>query len=136
MRFHYAKPNVYKQLDMTLSDKDQEFASAVTYLGKNVLLTIDRPLASRHPKYKFRYPLNYGFVPNTLAPDGEELDAYVLGINEPLQSFNGRCVAYIHRLDDADDKLIVVPEGMQFSDEEIRRLTFFQEQFFTSEIIR
>lgn len=123
---------------MTVSEKDQEgsFTQATQYLGKQVSLMIDRPLGSRHPDYHFEYPLNYGYVPHTISPDGEELDAYVLGGGKPLKTFNGRCIAVIHRLDDDDDKLIVVPDGVQLSNKEIRKLTWFQEQFFTSEILR
>lgn len=99
-------------------------------------MTIDRPLASRHPKHGFVYELNYGFIPGTLAPDGEEIDAYVLGIDRPIKSFTGRCIAIIHRLDDQDDKLIVVPDGMNFNNEEISTATHFQEQYFKSIIYR
>ncbi len=106
------------------------------YLGKTVFIKIDRPLGSKHPKHGFAYEVNYGFVPNTKAPDGEELDAYLLGVNEPVREFTGRCVAIIHRTNDDDDKLVIVPEGSQISDEEIRKAVNFQEQFFTSEIWR
>lgn len=110
---------------------------AKTYLGKEVTVTIDRPLGSKHPKYGFVYELNYGFVPETIAPDGEELDAYVIGPTEPVESFSGTCVAIIHRTDDDDDKLIVVaPEHVGITDDEIRAAPRFQEQFFTSEIWR
>jgi len=64
------------------------------------------------------------------------LDAYVLGVFEPLEEFKGRCIAVIHRLDDDDDKLIVVAEGIQYSDDQIRALTEFQERFFKSIILR
>lgn len=106
------------------------------YIGKMVKVEIDRPLNSKHPKYGYIYPVNYGYVPNTLSGDGEELDCYVLGVDNSIESFEGRCIAVIHRNDDDDDKLIIVPDGVDFSDEEIRDLTYFQEQFFESEIIR
>ena len=106
------------------------------YIGQLVEVQVDRPLGSSHPKYGFRYPVNYGFIPGTLSPDGEELDAYVLGISEPLTTYFGRCVAVIHRLDEDDDKLVVVPDGANFPDSDIRQLTQFQEQFFTSDILR
>lgn len=106
------------------------------YLGKTVTIKIDRKLGSKHPKHGFVYELNYGFVPDTIAPDGEELDAYLLGVDTPVETFTGRCVAVIHRTNDDDDKLIVVPEGKDFSDDEIRTRTHFQEQFFKSEIVR
>jgi len=106
------------------------------YLNQIVSVKIDRPLGSKHPKHDFVYEVNYGFVPNTTAPDGEEIDAYVLLINEPVSEYTGCCIAIIHRLNDDDDKLVVVPEGKELSDEDIRRLTKFQEKFFQSEIIR
>lgn len=107
------------------------------FLGKEVEVTIDRMLGSRHPKHGFVYEVNYGFISGTKAPDGEELDAYVLGVDESVQTFSGICIAIIHRLDDDDDKLVVIPKSLEdISDEEIRKVTYFQEQFFTSEIIR
>ena len=106
------------------------------FIGKNVSVKIDRPLNSKHPKHGFIYEANYGYVPNTVSGDGEEIDAYVLGVNEPVQEYTGRCIAVIHRTNDDDDKLIIVPEKMNLTDEEIRSFTNFQEQFFESEIIR
>ena len=110
--------------------------SSYGYIGKKVTVHIDRPLNSKHPKHGFIYQVNYGYIPNTVSGDGEELDCYVLGVNEPLESFEGECIAVIHRTNDDDDKLIIVPIGRSFSNEEIRKLTYFQEQFFESEIIR
>ena len=69
-------------------------------------------------------------------PDGEDLDAYILGVFEPLESFSGNCLAVIHRLDDDDDKLVVVADGASYADEQIVALTEFQERFFKSVIIR
>ncbi len=106
------------------------------YIGNIVKVKIDRPLGSKHPKYGFVYPVNYGFVPNTISEDGEELDCYVLGVHQPIKNFEGKCIAVIHRNNDDDDKLIVVLEGENYTDEEIRKLTHFQEQYFESDIIR
>ena len=106
------------------------------YIGNTVKVKIDRPLNSKHPKHNFVYQLNYGFVPNTMSGDGEELDCYVLGIDKAIENFEGKCIAVIHRTNDNDDKLIVVPEGKNYTDEEIRELTNFQEQYFESEIIK
>ena len=106
------------------------------YLNKNVEVIIDRPLGSKHPKHDFIYPVNYGYVPNTISGDGEELDCYVLGIFEPIKEFKGKCIAIIHRLNDNDDKLIIVPEDRKFSNKEIDVLVEFQEKFFKHEIIR
>ena len=111
--------------------------SARVFLGKTVAVKIDRPLGSTHPEHSdIRYPVNYGFIAGALAPDGSELDAYVLGVDEPVRTFIGRCIAIIHRTSDEDDKLVVVPGGQEFSDEQIRALTDFQERFFKSVILR
>ena len=108
----------------------------IDYLDKTLEVKIDRPLGSKHPKHSFIYPINYGYVPNTISGDGEELDCYVLGIYKPIETFKGKCIAIIHRLNDNDDKLIIAPENKSFSNNEIRVLTEFQEQYFKSEIIR
>ena len=108
----------------------------IDFLDKTLEVTIDRPLGSKHPKHGFIYPVNYGYVPNTISGDGEELDCYILGIYEPIEAVKGKCIALIHRLNDNDDKLIIVPKNKSFSNNEIQVLTEFQEQYFQSEIIR
>lgn len=107
-----------------------------SYIGKIVNVKMDRPMGTKHPKHSFIYPINYGYVPNTMSGDGEEIDCYVLGVFEPLEEFQGKCIAIIHRINDNDDKLIIVPEDKEYSDEAIRALTEFQERFFESIIIR
>ena len=106
------------------------------YLNKDVLMKIDRKLGSKHPKHGFIYTLNYGYIPNTISGDGEELDAYVLGVYEPIEEFKGNVIAIIHRTDDEDDKLVVAPKNINYSDDAIKALTEFQERFFNSIIIR
>jgi len=107
----------------------------MSYVGQTVTVVIDRPLGSRHPQHGFVYPVNYGYVPGAPAADGEDLDAYVLGIFEPIHELTGVCIAVIHRTNDDDDKLVVVPAGASYSHDQIRALTEFQERFFTSIIL-
>jgi inorganic pyrophosphatase len=109
---------------------------ATKYIGQTVTVTMDRPMGSVHPEWGFTYSVNYGFVDGTLAPDGGAVDAYVLGVFEPLSTFTGDCIAVIRRKNDDDDKLVVVPCGQVFPDNEIRKITYFQEQYFKSKIIR
>ena len=106
------------------------------YLNKIVTVIMDRPLGSKHPKHGFIYPVNYGYIPDIIAPDGEEQDAYILGIDVPLKEFTGKVIAIIHRINDAEDKWIVAPEKTSFSKEEIIQKVAFQEQFFDVEIIK
>ena len=106
------------------------------FLGKIIKVIIDRPFGTKHPKHGFIYPVNYGYVPDTISGDGEELDCYVLGVFEPVDKFEGKCIAIIHRTNDNDDKLVVVPKDKDYSDDAIEALTEFQEQYFEHEIWR
>ena len=106
------------------------------YVGKIIKIKIDRQFGSIHPKHGFIYPINYGFVPNTISGDGEELDAYLLGVFEPVDEFEGECIAIIHRTNDNDDKLVIVPVGKNYSNDAIDALIEFQEQYFEHIIIR
>ena len=102
-------------------------AKSSDYLNKIVSVVMDRPLGTKHPKYGFVYEVNYGYIPNTVSGDGEELDAYVLGIDKPQKEFTGRCVAIIHRTNDNDDKLVVVPDGLQITNQFIEQKTKFRD---------
>ena len=105
-------------------------------IGSVVKVTVDRPLGSRHPRYpELRYPINYGYVKGVLAPDGEEQDAYVLGVDEPLAEFVGCVIAIIHRFDDVEEQWVVAPQGVTFSKEEIAAQVAFQEKYFRTQII-
>ena len=107
------------------------------YLNKTMDVKIDRPIGSSHPNYPDHiYLVNYGYVPNTISGDGEEIDCYILGEYKPLKDYRGTCIAIIHRVEDDDDKLIIVPENKNYTNSEIRLLTDFQEKFYKSEIIR
>ena len=104
-------------------------------LNKLVTVTVDRPLGSFHPKHPdLYYPVNYGYIKGVMAPDGEEQDAYILGISEPVAEFTGRVIAIIHRYDDIEEKWVVAPESMRISTDEIMQQVSFQEQFFQSEV--
>ena len=106
------------------------------YLGTMVSVAIDRPLGSTHPRVDLVYPVNYGFLPETQSGDGDELDAYVLGVDKPCTTFSGRCIAVILRDEEDDPKLVVVPDGTELSDADIFDATHFQEQFFHARILR
>ncbi len=106
------------------------------YLGAMVAVTVDRPLGSRHPEFPdLRYPINYGYIPGTLAGDGEPIDAYVLGVAKSVTEFCGVVIALVVRTDDDEDKLVVAPPGRRFSTTEIERMVWFQERFFTSRVV-
>ena len=104
-------------------------------IGTMVKVIIDRPLGSYHPQHKdIYYSVNYGYIQGIMAPDGEEQDAYLLGVYEPVKEFVGKVIAIIHRLDDVENKWVVAPEDVSFTREEIMEQVAFQEQYFHTEI--
>lgn len=105
-------------------------------IGKIVTVTVDRALGTYHPQYTdMYYPINYGYVKGIIALDGEEQDAYILGVDAPVKEFTGKVIAVIKRNDDIEEKWVVAPEHLSFSKEEIIRQTYFQEQYFDSYIV-
>ncbi len=108
--------------------------TARSLLGKTVDIEIDRPVGYVHGNGKtaVTYPVNYGFVPGVTGGDGEEIDVYLLGITEPVKSFNAKIIGIIHRENDNEDKLVAVPDGVILTKEEIARQTHFQEQCYDS----
>lgn len=106
-----------------------------SYLGKTVTVKIDRPIGSVHPKHpNLIYPINYGYIPDVIGGDGEELDVYVLGVDQPLEEFTGKIIGIIHRENDVEDKLAAAPEGMVFHQTEIAEAVRFQEQYYQSTV--
>ena len=106
------------------------------FIGSKLSIIIDRPIGSKHPKHDLIYSVNYGYLPNTLSDDNEEIDCYLLGVDEKVERYEGICIAIIKRLDDNDDKLIIVPKGVNYTDSEINNLIDFQEKYFKHTIIR
>lgn len=104
-------------------------------IGDIVTVIVDRPIGSYHPKYEeIYYPINYGYVKGIIAPDEEEQDAYILGVNIPVKEYTGKIIAIIHRYNDIEEKWVIAPENMNFTIEEIKEQVDFQEQYFQFEI--
>lgn len=118
---------------MNLQDRK---ALVKSYLGKTVTIKIDRPIGYIHRKetYSLSYPINYGYIPGVIGGDGEELDVYLIGVNEPVNEYTARVIAIVHRHNDVEDKLVAVPEGMTFTKDEIKNHIHFQEQYYDTEI--
>ena len=102
-------------------------------LGTEVDVHIDRPLGSKHPRLGFVYETNYGYLPGTLAGDGSEIDAYVLGVSEAIDSFTGRCIAVIARRDDNEHKLVVASGALD--QDAIREKTDFVEKYYDTFLV-
>ena len=97
---------------------------------------MDRPLGSYHPEHKdMYYPVNYGYIEGVIAPDGEEQDVYILGVDEPVKEFKGKIIAIIRRSDDVEEKWVVAPEGAEYTADEIMKQVEFTEKFYDSTVI-
>ena len=119
---------------MTIFGKNSEEGNSV--IGQTVTVTVDRPLGSVHPDYPdLYYPVNYGYIENLMGGDDDWQDAYILGVDEPLESFTGKVIAVAVRQDDNESKLVVAPDGVEFSKEEIARQINFQEKYFNTVIL-
>ena len=102
-------------------------------MGKEVHVVVDRPIGYQHGDIV--YPINYGYIPGIIAGDGEEQDAYILGVNEPIAEFDGQVIAAIRRKNDCEDKLVVAPVGSVYHQGQIAEAVYFQEQYFDTRII-
>lgn len=118
---------------MTIS---QRHAQVESYLGKTVKIEIDRPIGYVHHKGEktLVYPINYGYIPGVLGGDGEELDVFLLGVDEPVSTYEGRIIGIVYRADDVEDKLVMAPDGVSFTAEEIARIVYFQEKYYKTTI--
>lgn len=78
------------------------------YDKMNNMIVCDRILHT-----PFKYPFNYGFIPDTLSEDKDPIDAVVLMDDELVPGCRIRCkiLGYLDTMDDAgnDPKLIVCP---------------------------
>src|SRR5690606_17365441 len=104
------------------------------WLHRSVEVVVDRPLGSTHPSHPdLVYPVNYGHVPGTRAPDGAEIDVYLLGAEEPVERCIATVIAIVRRRDDVEDKLVAAVEG-EWTVRAITDATLFQEQWFDSDV--
>lgn len=102
-------------------------------LGQLVHVQVDRPIGYVHQG--MTYPVNYGFVPGMPGGDGEDQDAYILGVEVPLQAFDGVVIGAVHRKNDCEDKLVVAPMGRRFHQGQIAQAVYFQERYFDTRVL-
>ena len=115
---------------------EERHAQVESYLGKTVTIGIDRPIGYVHRKGEktLVYPINYGYIPEVLGGDGEELDVYLLGVDTPVSSYTGQIIGIAYRADDVEDKLVMASEGTTFTAEEIARAIYFQEKYYQTTV--
>ena len=115
---------------------EERKALVKSYLGKTIEIKIDRPIGYVHKKenYSLTYPINYGYIPNVIGGDGEELDVYLLGVDNPVNEYIGKIIGIVHRENDVEDKLVMAPEGVIFTQNEVAEQVHFQEQYYKTTI--
>ena len=115
---------------------EERKAQAISYLGKTADIEIDRPIGFIHKKdnYSLTYPINYGYIPDVIGGDGEELDVYLLGVSEPVKKYSAKIIGIVHRHNDTEDKLIAAPQGSIYYQNEIAEAVHFQEQYYETHI--
>ena len=118
---------------MTLSERHEQVES---YLGKTLKIEIDRPIGYVHRKGEktLIYPINYGCIPGVLGGDDEELDVFLVGVDEPVSTYEGRIVGIVYRADDVEDKLIMAPEGVSLTASQMACAVYFQEKYYKTTI--
>lgn len=105
-------------------------------LGDTVTVTVDRPLGSYHPEHKdMYYPINYGYIEGVIAADGEEQDAYILGVDEPVKTYTGEVIGIVHRDDDVETKLVVAPQDSSYTSEQVMSRINFTEKYYKSHLV-
>ena len=105
--------------------------SIESHLGRKVKIKIDHPIGSKHPKYGFIYPVNYGHIPGVIGRDGKDYNAYLLGVFEPVKEYEGRLIAVVERYDDKEEEIFVVAPTF-YNVDQVRALVEFQERLFKS----
>lgn len=117
-------------------DMEERKALAGSYLGQSVDIIIDRPVGYVHRKgsYTLTYPINYGYIPDVSGGDGEPLDVYLLGVDEPFRAYSAKIIGVVYRENDVEDKLVAAPAGLYFNQAEIARSVYFQERYYKTYI--
>ena len=125
-----------KNKDGCIYSEEERKALVSSYLGKTVRIKIDRPIGYVHkkPGKTLVYPINYGYIPGVLGGDGEELDVYLLGVDEPVEEFEGRIIGIVYRQNDVEDKLIMTPAGAAFDKKTIEKQIDFQETYYITSV--
>lgn len=108
-------------------------------IGDTITVTVDRPMGTYHPeRQEIFYTINYGYIEGLVAPDGEEQDVYILGVDRPIP-VGGKIslvhIATVHRYDDVEEKWVAAPAGVAYTREQIDRLIGFQEHYHRSVIL-
>lgn len=95
-----------------------EYLLGKQYLGKVVHVTVDQPYGSLHAHIPdLCLPCNVGYVDECIG-DGDFQDAYVYGIQEPIEKMKGIVIGIIYHRDESATRWIVA-EGNQYDKQDV-----------------
>ena len=83
-------------------------------LGKYVRVRVTNPIRSVNRQFGFVYQLNFGAIEGKKRYDSVSSGAYIMGINHPVRTFDGRVIAAIKRADGSPTVYVVAPKSMRF----------------------
>lgn len=138
--------DVYKALGFEIEGEIEE-AGGITYctmeyhlgqenLGKIVTVIVEHTIGENHPLYPdTQYFANYGYVEEVLKQTGEFQNAYIYGVDEPVDSFRGIVIAMIYRKGEDGSQWVVGRQGETIHHSKIQKLVGFQEQFYDTKFI-
>ncbi len=99
------------------------------------VVKIDQPIGSSSPDYPAMvYPVNCGYIEGIQGQEGRAQEAYVLGVDIPVDSFCGQRIAVIRRRDGQGSPWVVVPEEILYTKQQIEEMVHFQEQYYDSQV--
>ena len=88
------------------SKPDTSFWQTITELATSNRIIVDRPKASAHPRYPdLIYPLDYGYLENTSAGDGDGIDVWIGSLDD--RTLTGILCTFDKLKRDAEIKLLI-----------------------------
>ena len=87
-------------------ESDIAFWQAITQLAGTHRIVIDRPKGTAHPRYpRLIYPLDYGYIENTTAGDGDGIDVWLGSLSD--KTLTGILCTFDRLKRDAEIKLLI-----------------------------
>lgn len=83
-------------------------------LGKYVRIKVTHPIHSYSTEHNFTYDLNYGEVEGAKQYNSSVKGAFIMGINHPVRSFDGRVVAIVRYEGSNEIDWVVAPKSTRF----------------------
>lgn len=97
-------------------------------LGKYVRVRVTNPIHSVNRQYGFTYQLNYGIIEGKKRYNNVSCGAYVMGINHPVRTFDGRVIAVIKHADGSGPVYVVAPKSTRYIIYQIEDAVAFAEK--------